>query len=301
MTNNGQFIPVEIDRVQPCPNQESFLVGLKEPEGKLVSVTIGKYEGMNLDAAKNKLLMPRPNTHKLLLSMVEKLKGEITGLVIHTLEGDTFHAELTVQVSDEEVRVDCRPSDGMVVAILSDVEIYMAQGIIDAVGKNLEEWQQEIQEKTKSPSSVQGIMFTDQVKAVMQFSREESARLGHNYIGTEHLLLGVIKEGQGKAIEVLTNRGLGIAHIKQSLEAFVATSGKNTTVGEVPFTPRAKQILEVAADEAKVLGHAHVGAEHILLALARDRDGVAAQVLAAFKIDYETVRYDIEKEDKNRD
>ena len=93
-------------------------------------------------------------------------------------------------------------------------------------------------------------MFTDGVKRVMQTAREESARLGHNYIGTEHLLLGIIKDGKGKAVTVMTNLGLNLETVKSSIEDYVSTLGGTTTIGEVPFTPRAKQILEVAANEA---------------------------------------------------
>ena len=132
-------------------------------------------------------------------------------------------------------------------------------------------------------------MFTDGVKRVMQYAREESARLGHNYIGTEHLLLGIIKEGKGKAVTVLTNLGLNLETVKQSVEDYVATSGGTMTIGEVPFTPRAKQILEVAANEAKEMKTQFVDVEHLLLALLKDKEGVAAQILAAFGVDYKTV------------
>ncbi|MEC8993798.1 MAG: ATP-dependent Clp protease ATP-binding subunit [Candidatus Latescibacterota bacterium] len=131
-------------------------------------------------------------------------------------------------------------------------------------------------------------MFTDCVKRVMQYAREESARLGHNYIGTEHLLLGIIKEGKGKAVTVLTNLGLNLETVKQSVEDYVATSGGTMTIGEVPFTPRAKQILEVAANEAKEMKTQFVDVEHLLLALLKDKEGVAAQILAAFGFDYKT-------------
>ncbi len=131
-------------------------------------------------------------------------------------------------------------------------------------------------------------MFTDGVKRVMQYAREESARLGHNYIGTEHLLLGIIKEGKGKAVTVLTNLGLNLETVKQSVEDYVATSGGTMTIGEVPFTPRAKQILEVAANEAKEMKTQFVDVEHLLLALLKDEEGVAAQILAAFGVDYKT-------------
>ena len=131
-------------------------------------------------------------------------------------------------------------------------------------------------------------MFTDGVKRVMQFAREESARLGHNYIGTEHLLMGIIKEGKGKAVTVLTNLGLNLENIKQSVEDYVTTSGSTMAIGEVPFTPRAKQILEVAANEAKEMKTQFVDIEHLLLALLKDKEGVAAQILAAFGVDYKT-------------
>jgi ATP-dependent Clp protease ATP-binding subunit ClpC len=120
----------------------------------------------------------------------------------------------------------------------------------------------------------------------MQYAREESARLGHNYIGTEHLLLGIIKEGKGKAVATLTNLGLNLETVKQSVEDYVATSGGTMTIGEVPFTPRAKQILEVAANEAKEMKTQFVDVEHLLLALLKDKEGVAAQILAAFGVDY---------------
>jgi ATP-dependent Clp protease ATP-binding subunit ClpC len=130
--------------------------------------------------------------------------------------------------------------------------------------------------------------FTDGVKRVMQLAREESARLGHNCIGTEHLLLGIIKDAKGKAVTILTNLGLNLETVRQSIEDSVATSGGTMTIGEVPFTTRAKHILEVAADEAKEMKTQSVDIEHLLLALLRDKEGVAAQILASFGVDYKT-------------
>ena len=127
----------------------------------------------------------------------------------------------------------------------------------------------------------------------MQMAREESARLGHNYIGTEHLLLGIIKEGKGKATTVLINLGLNLEAIKQSVDDYVASSGGQMTMGEVPFTPRAKQILEIAANEAKEMKSQFVGTEHLLLALLKDKDGVAAQILAAFGVDHKTAKEEV--------
>ena len=131
-------------------------------------------------------------------------------------------------------------------------------------------------------------MFTENVKQVMKLAREESARLGHNYIGTEHLLLGIIKDGKGKAVAVLTNMGLSLETVKQSVEDYVTTSGGTMTIGEVAYTPRAKHILEVAASEAKEMKTQFIDVEHLLLALLKDKEGVAAQILAAFGVDYKT-------------
>ena len=136
-------------------------------------------------------------------------------------------------------------------------------------------------------------MFSDRVKRVMQLAREEAARLGHNYIGTEHLLLGIIREGKGSATAVLTNLGLNLENIKQSIDDYVASSGGSMTMGEVPFTPRAKQILEVAASEAKEMKSQYVRTCHLLLALLKDKDGVAAQILAAFGVDHKTAREEV--------
>jgi DNA-binding transcriptional ArsR family regulator len=133
--------------------------------------------------------------------------------------------------------------------------------------------------------------YSEEIKAAMQRAREESARLGHNYIGTEHLLLGIIKDGQGEAVTVLARLGVKAAILKQAIEDYVASSGGRDKPGkEPPFTPRAKQILEIAAQEASAMQSPEVGGVHLLLALLKDREGVAAQILAAFGVDYPKAR-----------
>jgi ATP-dependent Clp protease ATP-binding subunit ClpA len=136
--------------------------------------------------------------------------------------------------------------------------------------------------------------FTDQVKAVMQYSREEAARLGHDYIGTEHLLLGIIKDGQGEAVRFLTRLGLNLDQTKQSIEDFVVTSGRAARLSsDIPFTSRAKQILDMATVEAEELESQCVGVEHLLLALLKDHEGVAAQVLDALGVNYQIARAEL--------
>src|SRR5882672_4408043 len=132
--------------------------------------------------------------------------------------------------------------------------------------------------------------FTERVRKVMYLAREEAARLQHDYIGTEHLLLGVIREGEGIAATVLNNLGLDLDRIRQEVENMVSASGGTMTIGEIPFTPRAKRVLELAVEEARSLGHNYVGTEHLLLGLIREGEGVAAKVLLELGVDRKRVR-----------
>jgi len=132
--------------------------------------------------------------------------------------------------------------------------------------------------------------FTERVRKVMYLAREEAARLQHDYIGTEHLLLGVIREGEGIAATVLNNLGLDLDAIRQAVESMVAATGGTLPIGEIPFTPRAKRVLELSVDEARQLGHNYVGTEHLLLGLIREGEGVAARVLLELGVDRKKVR-----------
>ena len=132
--------------------------------------------------------------------------------------------------------------------------------------------------------------FTERVRKVMYLAREEAGRLQHDYIGTEHLLLGVVREGEGIAATVLHNLGLDLDQIRQAVENMVSGSGGTLTIGEIPFTPRAKRVLELAVEEARLLGHNYVGTEHLLLGLIREGEGVAARVLIDLGADKKKVR-----------
>src|SRR5205814_8950800 len=104
--------------------------------------------------------------------------------------------------------------------------------------------------------------FTERVRKVIYLAREEAARLQHDYIGTEHLLLGVIREGEGIAATVLNDLGLDLDRIRQEVENMVSASGGTVTSGESPFRPRAKRVLELGGEEARPPGHSEVGAVH---------------------------------------
>jgi ATP-dependent Clp protease ATP-binding subunit ClpC len=132
--------------------------------------------------------------------------------------------------------------------------------------------------------------FTERVRKVLFLAREEAGRLQHDYIGTEHLLLGIVKEGEGIAAKVLQKLELDPDQVQQAIENMVKSQGSAVTVGEVPFTPRAKRVLELSVEEARLLGHNYVGTEHLLLGLIREGEGVAARVLLELGADRKRVR-----------
>ncbi|MGE5599045.1 MAG: ATP-dependent Clp protease ATP-binding subunit [Bacteroidota bacterium] len=131
--------------------------------------------------------------------------------------------------------------------------------------------------------------FTERARKVLFLSQQEAKRLGHNYIGTEHLLLGLVAEGEGVAAEALRTLGINLQKVRSELEKIIGT-GDAPYLGEVALTPRAKRVLELALDEGRQLGHNYVGTEHLILGLIRESEGVAAQVLKNMGLDLEKVR-----------
>jgi len=138
--------------------------------------------------------------------------------------------------------------------------------------------------------------FTPRAQQVLALARKEADRFNHNFVGTEHLLLGLIKLGQGVAVNVLQKMGLELETVRMEVEKLVGTGPDQKVIGNIPYTPRVKKVLSLAAKEAKALNHTYVGTEHILLGLLREGDGVAARVLKSLDVDIESTRQEILKE-----
>ncbi len=135
--------------------------------------------------------------------------------------------------------------------------------------------------------------FTERARKVIILAKEEAKRFNHDYIGTEHLLLGLIREGEGVASAVLQNMGLGLDKIRLEIEKLVQPGPTTVVSGDIPFTPRAKRVIELSMEEARQLGHNYIGTEHLLLGLIREGEGVAAQVLLSLALDLNKVRNEI--------
>ena len=138
--------------------------------------------------------------------------------------------------------------------------------------------------------------FTDRARKVMQLANQEAQRFNHEYIGTEHILLGLVKEGSGVAANVLKNLDVDLRKIRLEVEKLVQSGPEMVTMGRLPQTPRAKKVIEYSMEEARNLNHNYVGTEHILLGLLREGDGVAARVLKNLDVDIEQTRQEILKE-----
>lgn len=138
--------------------------------------------------------------------------------------------------------------------------------------------------------------FTNRAKQVIILARKEADRFNHNYIGTEHLLLGLIKLGQGVAVDVLRSMGADFETIRMEVEKAVGTGPENKAIGDVPLTLRAKKVIELAVEEAKNLNHTYIGTEHLLLGLLKEGEGVAARILKNLNIDIERARAEIRRE-----
>ncbi len=135
--------------------------------------------------------------------------------------------------------------------------------------------------------------FSERVQEVIRLSREEALRLGHDYIGTEHLLLGIIRENHGVAVKILLNLGIDLANLKKTIEDTVKISGGTLTIGNIPLTKQAEKVLKITQIESKIYKSDIIGTEHILLSLLRDEDNVATQILNQFNITYETARTEL--------
>src|SRR5437763_1464744 len=135
--------------------------------------------------------------------------------------------------------------------------------------------------------------FTDRARKVMQLANQEAQRFNHEYIGTEHILLGLVKEGTGVAANVLKNLDIDLRKIRMEVEKIVQAGPDMVTMGKLPQTPRAKKVIEYSIEEARNLNHNYVGTEHLLLGLLREQEGVAAQVLMNLGLKLEDVREEV--------
>src|SRR5204862_570534 len=132
--------------------------------------------------------------------------------------------------------------------------------------------------------------FNDRAKRVLALAQDEAIRFNHNYIGTEHLLLGLVREGEGVAARVLESLGVELSKVRTAVEFIIGRGDSTTSPSEITLSPRTKKVIELAVDEAQKLGHSHVGTEHLLLGLVVEGEGIASGILESLGVTLEQVR-----------
>jgi ATP-dependent Clp protease ATP-binding subunit ClpA len=205
----------------------------------------------------------------------------------------TDRARRVVVLAQEEARMlnhNYIGTEHILLGLIHEGEGVAAKAL-ESLGISLEAVRQQVEEiigqGQQAPSG--HIPFTPRAKKVLELSLREALQLGHNYIGTEHILLGLIREGDGVAAKALDALGISLDTVRQQVEEIIG-QGQQAPSGHIPFTPRAKKVLELSLREALQLGHDYIGTEHILLGLLREGDGVAAQVLVSLGADLNVVR-----------
>ena len=134
--------------------------------------------------------------------------------------------------------------------------------------------------------------FTDRARKVMQLANQEAQRFNHEYIGTEHILLGLVRESDGVAAKVLTNLGVELNKVRSAVE-FIIGRGERSTSGEIGLTPRAKKVIELAVDEARRLSHHNIGTEHLLIGLMREGEGGSAEVPRSMGVGVDDIKTEL--------
>lgn len=170
-----------------------------------------------------------------------------------------------------------------------NIEEYVRQQRVSGTEETPSAWIAKMLPKTQAKDRDRSDRFTERARKVLTLANEEAVRLQHNYVGTEHLLLGLVSEGEGIGGKVLSNMGVELEAVRQKV-VFIIGIGKQQVTGMVGLTPRSKKVIELGVDEAKRLGHHYIGTEHLLLGLIREGEGVAIGILESLGINLEEIR-----------
>ncbi|QBD81657.1 hypothetical protein EPA93_39085 [Ktedonosporobacter rubrisoli] len=216
---------------------------------------------------------------------------EITGFVDTTPQG-----KIVLKTAEKQVELEALALDAIELAISTQTPILVAEEVLEqaaqmpAPKETSQLSQPTIQQTLSSLSAIsEAAKLTEHSRNALKFAEEEARRFQHNYIGTEHLLLGLVHEKQGAAARALIDLGVDLAKVRSSVE-FIIGLGDRLVLGEIGLTPRSKRVLELAIDEAHKMKHQYVGTEHLLLGLVREGEGIAAGILESLGVRLEHLR-----------
>jgi len=232
---------------------------------------------------------PRPLTHDLFINLMSACEMKVVSCVISDLVDDIFYSYMELDMAGRHVKVDARPSDAIAIAVRARIPIYVEDSVLERAGAALEPGDSEKGNDAHMYERERFGTFTERARRVLSLAQEEAQRFQHNSIGTEHLLLGLVREREGIAGKVLTSLGIDLEQARKAVEDSVGR-GDQIVPGEMGLTPRAKKVIELAKDEARLLDQHSIGTGHLLLGLIREGEGSSPDVLERMEVNLEKVR-----------
>ncbi len=246
---------------------------------------------------------PRPLTHDLFINLMSACEIKVVNCVISDLVDDIFYSYVEIEMAGRHVRVDARPSDAIAIAVRAKLPIYVEDSVFERAGVSLDPGDSDKVNDAQMHEGDRFDEFTKRARKVLRLAREEAQRFQHNYIGTEHLLLGLVRESEGVAGKDLMSIGVDLEKVRRVVEDTVGR-GDHIVPGEIDFTPSAKKVIELAEDEARLLDHHYIRTEHLLIGLLREGEGRGADVLERMGINLGKVRAEtlrvLSEEDEKR-
>jgi len=289
-------IEMVIDSIRVSMVNYQHVVILKEKElDRYLPIWIGPAEADAISVKLENIDLTRPLTHDFLCNIIELTGFEVKSVTISELDNDTFYSKLLIASHDRSHEVDCRPSDAIAVAVRANAPIFAAEEVLKKAGIFLDRETG----KPISQSEVRGYKlenFSGSTREVFALAQEEAKRLNHSYIGTEHLLLALVRRTSTVATEVLTNLGVDLAEVAEAVEFAIVERESADACGS-GLNANAQAVIKLSLDEANQLGSEQVCPEHILIGLTREKEGIAGRVLDNLGVDVDRVRAELNRID----
>ncbi len=251
-----------------------------------------------------------PCLYNLLKNIIMGLGASITMIVISELIEETFYGNIVLKIIDKQLEFDVHAVDCIALARYTNTPIFIEEDVLERatiIFNQREEIKEEVIQSTQIDTAGSDASqlppptppttsdrdrfdkFTERGRKVLNLAQEEAQRFQHNYIGTEHLLLGLVREGEGVAAKVLANLGVELNKVRSAVE-FIIGRGDRIVLGQIGLTPQAKKVIELSVDEARRLNHYYIGSEHLLLGIIREGEGTACGILESLGVNLEKVR-----------
>jgi RNA polymerase sigma factor (sigma-70 family) len=270
------------------------LLHLIDDHGRRLNMYVGLSEALQVNLQLEGKATPRPMTYQLMTTVLDGFGLKVTRAEVTELKDQTFFALLAVKGNGQTKTFDARPSDAINLALAAGAEIHVNDKVLDEAAVTEEPGRLVLKPELRMPDPTLAKLtkWTEQARRAVAFAQEAAASFGEDYVGTEHLLLGLVQEGDNTGARVLHALGVSAERVRTELERQMTRSAGGQ--GRV-LTPRARRAIDLAHEEAQAMGCDYIGTEHLLLGLVQEGDGLAARVLTELGIDLERTRREIQQ------